>query len=556
MTGFSNPSNSPSSLIIPGQGYVPSIYGPATANTRRNVMALGGEGDLGTAAPLNGDVCQRYGFTIPSTGGAPITRFRFRLRNSNLKANTNQSGNVTLGAFAIGIPNTPEAAWAGDFTTAPTTVLAAPGAVNVGTVEYVSPWISPSTFTLTPNKFYGLTYGLTTGGTSLNFSYTPGWSWAGTGSAAAALAAAAPGTTAQPFLQYLDLRMEYEFAGTAQLGFIIGASFESGYLNTLTTPIAAVGHMGPDNTWSQQAGLRLGHHMMNGGVGGSTATAAAGSPAFASTANLAWTRFFSPESGNATYASTPDYAVISLVTNDAGAATTQPTLAQYQTAILGIITNLQALGIQRIYLCTNPAGYTVSILNVVPTFMSGRLSTQLPVGGFASIALNDPNALATPQTSGFGIYGGPPGAPGNWWNAGGGPWNCYIGLPVVGGQGYSGAGAFIPPIGPITITAAAAAGGVLTLTAAGTILTATQTVGSPVLTGAEFLRQQFNQWIRSLPPGVQSVIDFAADTDSPFYYPSTLPRPDFYNNSGDAHPTNNGMYTLWASRFVNGILGN
>ena len=540
MAGFSNGLfNTPDNATIPGQSYVPASYGPATANTRRNVMAMGGEGDSGLKTPTNSDVCQRYGFTIPSTGGAPIQRFRFRIRNANLLTNTTQAGAVTLGALAIGTPNSAATnQWNGDFTAAPTVVVPAPGATELGTTEYVSPWVSSSTFALSPNTFYGLTFGFTCAGVQVNNSLTPGWSWVGTGSAAAALAAAAPGTTAQPYSQYLDVRMEYEFAGTNEVGLFIGNSLTSGWLNTITGS-SGQGHMGTDNTWPQQAALRLGHHAMNGGIG--AAGLATGPAPFASVANLAFTRFFAPESGSTAFASLPDYAVIDNVVID---ATAQVSLGTYQAAMLSLIARLRTLGIPRIYVATQSTSYTVSIFNATASAMTGRLSTALPLGAFTQIQINAPQSLAIPQQPGFGYNYGPPGTPNNWYNGSGGPYTCYVGTPESAA------------LGPFTITAAAAAAGVLTLTASGTIVGALQQVGTPVMTGIEYVRHQMNTWIRSLPPGVQSVIDFDADITSQFYYPTCQQRPEYFDNSGDVHPKTAAMYSLMASRFANGILGN
>ena len=548
MTGFRNYGGNVGALTIPGQSYV-----AGSVNTRRNVLCLGCDGDVGSLnQPTNGDACQRYGFTIPSTAGAPVQRFRFRLRNANNAASTTVSGTVNLGAIAIGTPNSSaEQAWLGDFTGVPTTVVAAPGLTELGTTEYVSPWIYPTTFALTPGKFYGLTYGFTLTGTAAtaNAGYQPGWSWSGTGSAAAALLAAAPGTTPTPYQNWLDLRMEYEFAGTYEIGLVVGASFDNGTLNTITTPQQAVGHMGPDSAWHSQAALRLGHHSMNSAIGG-TGCAVNNKPWVTSTA-LAYKRLLSPESGYTQFASVPDYAIISLVGNDAAGLASQ---AAWLAGIESILSILAGYGITRVYMTTNSAPYTLNFLNVSTSFMSGKLNTALGTGALSTVSLTAPQYATTPVPGPFGYGGGPPGSIQNWYTATGGPYALYIGTPVQG-MGPYGVGAFIPSQGPFTVTASATGTGVLNLTVTGSLTTAAP-AGTPVLTQAEWLRQQFNNVTRSLLPGIQSVIDFAADIDSQFYFPHTLPRPEFYNNSGDAHPTNNGMYTLMASRFVNGIVGN
>ena len=519
----------PASLTIPGQSYVPASYGPATTNTRRPVMAMGGAGVAGAVTPLNSDVCQRWGFTIPSTGGAPIARFRLRARNSNCFANTTIAGAITLTGAYIGRPNVAAATtWAGNFTTAPTS-LGLSTTVEMGTSEYVSPWISPSTLTLAPNTFYGLSVGLTCAGVQLNKDTTPGWAFVGTGSAAAASAAATPGTTAQPYTNYMDWRLEYEFAGTNQIGFFLGDSIMSGDLVT-TTP--AVGQMGTNNTWPQQAALRLGHHAMNGGVGSSWSASFTAAPATV----LAYSRFFAPESGNTTFASTPDYGCIALGVNDGlYMEVFGQTIANIQNNFQSMYANFGTIGIQRIYQCTATQGFTGLPAANILTAQSGQLSTAL-AGAFV--------AITVANVRGPGYATGQPGAAACWYQATQGPTRCYVGTPnnpVAGG-------------GPLTITGAAGgSGSTLTLTVAGTI---TAPVGTPVLTGWEYNRKNINLYIRNFPPGIQAVIDFDADVMTQFYDPSSTGRTEYYNNSGENHPTTPAMYGLMASRFVNGILGN
>lgn len=606
----------PNSFTIPGQSYVPTsapYSGTATTNTRRPVMALGGGGDRGLVTPTNSDVCQRMGFTIPSTGGSQIVRFRFRLRNSNLLANSTQAGAITLGAFGIGIPNVAaENSWTGDFTAVPTTVLAAPGSTELGTSEYVSPWIVPATFQLNPNVFYGLTYGFTCPGVQVNESLTPGWSFVGTGSAAASLLAAIPGTAAQPYVQYLDLRIEYEYSGTNEIGFFPGDSITAGYLNTISGSVAS-GHMGTDNTYPQQAALRLGHHAMNAGVGGATTTQFSGTPS----TTLAWSRFFSPESGYTAFASTPDYMMVAIALNNSADTGSNP-LAFYQAGMRSILANATALGIPRAYAGTATTGYTTPVGSAA-TWMAGQLvlpvagaftllqiATQAPtpalvnitaatnVGTTVTATVSTPSQFYPGQSIAvIGATGGtwPTNANGAWTVAsvtatqitfvttnaptgayGGGAAVYPANTPTGPGGGnaqpgkataWKGSGAnnnlFLgtpqnPVAGPFAVSAAVGGGGYVVLVAASGTATAPQ--GTPVLTASEYYRQAINLWLRSVPPGFQTVIDFDVETTTQYYYPSATGRPEFYNNAGDVHPTGGGMYVTMSGLFVNGILGN
>jgi hypothetical protein len=468
-----------------------------------------------------------------------VTRFRIRIRNSNLLANTNQAGAISLNGIAIGKPNTgAENAWLGDFTVAPTQVVAA-GTIDPGDTgaEYVSPWIYPTTFNLVPNTFYGLSIGFTCPGVQVNSSSTPGWSWVGTGSAASFLNAAAPGTNPQPYIQMLDTRMDYEFQGSNEIGMVVGTSIDSGWLTTVVASVAT-GHMGPDNCWLQQAALRLAHHAMNGGVGGATAAANASSgnaATFGLVTNLSWTRFFSPESGYTAFACTPDYLIVNLGVND-GYAITTITLAQFQAAIRAVAAIAVSLGIGRLYIGTAGTGFTISLGNVAN--QAGQASAN-PANPITSISIA--NVL------GPGPNTGQPGAGSAWYNAAGGPYQLYLGDP----QNLLG--------GPYTVSAVTSGGTGATLVLAisgAPARPANSRIGMPVLTASEYNRQNFNLWIRSLPPPFQSVLDFEIDSKSPFYYPSAVGRPEYYANTGDVHPTNIGLYDAMASRFVNGLVGN
>lgn len=546
-------------LIIPGQSYV-----PGTVNTRRAILALGGEGDNaatgGTVTPANSDVCQRYGFTIPSCSGAGINRFRLRIRNINALTNTATPGAINFTQpIQIGTPNAVavgEPQWNADFVASSrVTIIPAPGSVEVGSSEYVSGWISPSTFKLVPGVYYGLTMGYTCSGVGMNYSRTPGWSFAGTGSAAASNSDARPGTTAQPYTQYMDVRLEYEFNATNEIGFFIGDSITSGWLNTITgLGTTGIGHMGPDNTWPSMAGLRLGHHPMNAGIGAAMLSNVTGKGPFVTNlSQWAWARFLTPVGdplGSGIFACTPDYAVVQLGVNDA-ADSTGITLSNYQAAWFTLVGILQGLGIQRIYAVTSSPGYNVSVGAGIVAFQAGNLMANpaSPITGFS---------IATLPYAGFGgtgIYftgpgagGGQPGPANAWFQATGGPWRCYLGTPNAGFAG------------PYTISGITSGGGgtwPLVMTISGSPANpGGYTYGSPLLTGSEWNRQTFNKWLRTNPPGVQAVIDFDAAVTTPLFYPSCTLRTEYGNNDGDVHPTGPGMYQQNASQFVNGIVGN
>lgn len=492
---------------------------PGAAVTKTGILVMGGQGDQGLATPTNSDVCQRWGFTLPVS---PF-KYRIRIRNSNLIANTAQAGAISLTGVWLGAPAGGENQWNGDFAATPNQVL--PAQSFDGGSEWVTPWIT--TPGMKAGVFYGLSVGFTCPGVQVNNTQSPGWSWVGTGSAAAAGAAAAPGTAAQPYKQYLDIRVEYQYVGTNQLGLFVGQSITAGWLNTISGSVAT-GHMGPDSTWPALAGLALSHSAMNAGVPQATSASWNVAPG---PANLLWARLLSPESGYTAFATVPDYAVIDLGVNDSSdtVARAGANLSLFQANFLAVVAKLQALGITRIYATTATPGYTVSVLASLPAWQAGGVQTAL-AGATTSIVVK--------FTAGPGPNGGQPGAGGAWWAAANGPWRIFVGSPqnpVVNG-------------GPITPTGVAGGSGAnLTLTIPSTNLTAA--VGVPVLTASEYYRQAINLWLRSVPPGVAGVIDFDADVTTQTYYPSAIGRPEFYNNAGDVHPTGIAMYNLMASRF-------
>ena len=143
-------------------------------------------------------------------------RVRFRIRNSNLLANTNISQALVFSGALLGVPNVgAETQWNGDFTGAP--VDSGIGAFTVdpgGTgAEYVSAWIAPATWNIVANTLYGLSFGFTVAvDGKVNIDGTPGWLWhsatnVGLASTANFLAAAPAVGTAVPYGVPLDIRL-------------------------------------------------------------------------------------------------------------------------------------------------------------------------------------------------------------------------------------------------------------------------------------------------------------------------------------------------------------
>ena len=253
--------------------------------------------------------------------------------------------------------------------------------------------------------------------------------------------------------------------------------------------------------------------------------------------DLAFQRFFSPESGYTAFACTPDYAVIGLVLVDSIDAGSNP-LATYKTNLETLIYRLNALGIKEIFLATGPPGYQSNLLS--NCWEAGALATGITAAQPSTLTL-------AASTGGPGYSNGQPGPANSWYQGTGGPWNLYIGTPenpITNG-------------GPLALSGATG-GGVgtsLVLSVSGYGGNVTAPVGTPVLTASEYYRQLINQFVRSLPPGIRGILDFDALATSQFYYPSATGRQEFYANDGQVHPHNLGLYGLMASQVQHRITG-
>jgi len=387
----------------------------------------------------------------------------------------------------------------------------------------------------------------------MTWEQTPGWTWrgaTGAGCAAAAGGAGVPiGTgVAFPYTTTLDIRLEYEYVGSNQIGIFPGTSLTNGFLQTITT-VAPYGSMGPASCWPQLGSARLGHCPMNGGVGGASA------PVFTSAAAIAWTRFLSPESGQTAFACTPDYAVIDLGINDSASAlangTLPYTLAQLQTNVLAIIAILQGFGINKILIATCPPGFLTEFFGSLTTFQTGILATAIPPGATLAIVMNAAGANA-----GASPGGGYPGLAGAWFdagNAGAVKGQAWVGLPSSGVPGTSvgkGAGE-----GPCTITSVA---GFPTLTITSFTFLNTHAVGEPVFATREGYRQQYNYWMRCGVPGTIGTIDMARVCEIPAGAAAlgvTQKHPYFYGDVDDIHPNTPAMYHAMAREFVVNVAG-
>lgn len=313
-----------------GMGFVAGATNPLT---RRVTAPLGSTS--GTLAATALDRCQRTIVTLP----VPVTRWRLKIANWNILGNTALTTPISGTGIYYGTPagvvtTGSTNRWNGDFASAPTQ---AAGAFTVPTdgTDYVSPWISTPLAAKTPLL---LSIGFTTPATGTGVSTGSGCQIAGLNTAGASGRAGdtvISGTTgyfAPTAGAYFDIRVEYEFVGTAPIGVFIGDSITEG---TSDGDVFRV-QQGclPHETWPGAAGMQGNYATINLG------TASANLAAFDSAAKRTWAR--------ADLATTvPDFAVVALGTNNIGAAYTG-NIAAY----VALFQLIKSMGIKRIFVST------------------------------------------------------------------------------------------------------------------------------------------------------------------------------------------------------------
>jgi lysophospholipase L1-like esterase len=295
----------------------------------------------GTTAAAAVDRTQRTVWTIPVAS----TRWRLRVANRNLLTNTALTTPCTITGLWVGAPlyltsGTSTNRWVGDFPAAPTQVVASALTVPVDGTDGVTAWITDPAQQFAPHTAKALSWGFTStnsgtgiaSGNSYQGVYLTGSSNAGNATLGGSIAAN---------VNYLDVRVEYEFEGTNTVVLHITDSLGLGYgdgAQGYSSPGAA---SLPSEAPPVLAGLLGDYAVCNLAIGSAT------TGTFISPTSYPWTR--------ADLATTvPDAAVIQLGTNSLGAA--------YSTNAVNLnthIDSLRTLGIKKIYLATiTPRGYT------------------------------------------------------------------------------------------------------------------------------------------------------------------------------------------------------
>ncbi len=512
------------------------------------------------------------------------------------------SQSVTITGAWWGTPNGGESTWLGDFASAPTQVLTS-STVDLKD-DWTSAWFIPPSSAVA-DAFQAISIGFTVANDSkVVRAASPGWSWhgtTGTGCATAASAAAVPGVGTQTaYYLPFDVRMEFEFVGSNQIGLFVGDSLTGGYIANL----AGVGRMGQDSTWPQMAANRMGALALNAGVNGAT------TGNWAQSGARMWSRF-----DLSTCA--PDFAVIGLGTNDMALA---PVPSVFRANILAIISNLQSLGIKKIYLVTTPPFPGAAFYR--QAIQAGILKATLAAGALGSVTIVGPVTTTTAQGGVPG--GGNPGATTDWYQSGTSfsvtsctttnnspvvtTTNNFLTANTIGvyvGSYVSGTGIpagtqvkSVDSAGQITLSNNCTASGTVTLsfncntcyfelpssglmegpfpiTAASGTTTLTLTVsgtlanghvlGSPVFVGAEGFRQIINDWMLQGVPGTIATVDLADPATAPGIpavpgaanpqVPISQQNWRFYPTAYNAHPQTPALYGRWAQEFASSVSG-
>jgi hypothetical protein len=355
--------------------------------TRRAQLPIGTPDGVGSTT-AGTDYTTRQAIVLPVT----TVRHRYKIRNQSVLNGTFASAAIPITGIWEGPINEAQAAWDGSFSAAPTQTVPAftldPGGTGA---QYVTPWVTGSPFSAFVPK--GVSVGISCAGKTIYYSSMPGYSYNNTSQASVQTP-----LTNQGGLGIFDIVLEYEYIGVTPIGLFLGDSLTAGYINNPGAAMA--GYYGKTDSWPVRAGLLGGFCAFNNGVGSSV------SGTWASGAFYGWTqRDFAT--------CVPDFAVIALGTNDAGATP----LATYQANVEAIVTILQGFGIGRIYVCTVPPANLTgtaeyqrqqynSWLRTLPLGVSGcidmdRILVQEQVVTVASVTTTSGSASATVASGGF-----------------------------------------------------------------------------------------------------------------------------------------------------------
>jgi hypothetical protein len=304
--------------------------------TRRSIVSISAPNATRTLSSTL-DLTQRTMFAVP----ADVVRYRFCFANQNLLAPGSLTSPVTISGIWAGTPSIPttisdadsngtENRWRGDFTAAPTQVVASSFSVPTDGSTVKTAWIT--TPAIAKGQLAAFSWGLTaTAGTIAGG--TSGGSIQGISATGAANASATTLTTPtiSPYALYTAVWVEVETLSGAQIVLAITDSIGVGY--TTDGPGGfnprTAGCM-PHENWPVISGLLGGYMVSHLGVASATPAS------YGTTSNLIWQRHdFS--------ATVPDVAIISVGTNGLGAdATTQ------KQNITTLIANLRTLGVGKI----------------------------------------------------------------------------------------------------------------------------------------------------------------------------------------------------------------
>lgn len=318
-----------------GADWVPTDFvtqAEATKPTRRVTLPIGSDG-VNTNVAASKDYNGRALVLLPVT----TSRWRMRVRNASALSGTAFTGAWSITGVWVGTPlyTSTDPQWGRVFASVPSQAVAAFTTPADG-AEYVTEWVDDPALQFQADTPKGVSYGMTQAASGGFVYSTQGWTWGGAGAAAAA-GNATPGGVGLNNFVVLDWRIEYEFVGDTPVGVFIGDSITAGWTSDTSTPASKiVSGFDPHQSWVGNAGIRDGFAWANMGVGSTTGAQ------WSSGAGWRWDRIDFATS-------VPDFAVISLGTNDVAAGTAVATIQGYLQAMIAA---MRARGIGEVYLGT------------------------------------------------------------------------------------------------------------------------------------------------------------------------------------------------------------
>jgi lysophospholipase L1-like esterase len=315
----------------------------AAAVTQRATLTVGSPNGLFSLS-TGTDYLQRVILTLP----ANTTRWRLIVANQNAQTGSVPGTSATISKVSVGTPAySGTSRWNGNTTGALTPALTTALTVPASGADATSDWVTATNAQFTSHTPLVLSMGMTVNAGGTGVIQADNQAYGSVGASSQVGAAAPTGMAMAPWV--FDTRIQYEVSASPSylVGFVVGASGESGYTPNGDTSTNPTPGTLPQEAWPEVMGLRNNNLVINGGLGGSSTND------WVNATKRPYSRFDLTTT-------VPNYAIIGmLASNDisgvsptADAATVASALNTIETNMTTISNNLRAAGIKRVFYTT------------------------------------------------------------------------------------------------------------------------------------------------------------------------------------------------------------